>query len=86
MKMLILELVSFTAIATTTIGILPQMIRTYKTKSVKDISMFAMVNMMLCSISWLIYGILINDVTVWSPNVLAVVSCVSMVYFKFAYK
>lgn len=85
-KEFILNIVSFLAITTTIISFAPQAIKVYRTRSAKDICLITMFNAMLCSISWMIYGALINDSVVWGPNIILFFSSVYIIYFKIANK
>lgn len=81
-KELILNVMSFLAIATTVISFAPQAVKVYRTKSAKDICLITMFNAILCSMSWIAYGALINDPIVWSPNVVLFFSSAYIIYFK----
>jgi MtN3 and saliva related transmembrane protein len=85
-KDILLSISSFIAIVTTIISITPQAIKVYKTKSAKDICLITMLNLILCAISWIVYGILINDKTVWSPNLVLLISSAYIAYFKISNK
>lgn len=47
----------FLALTTSLIGLLPQIYKAYVTKSTKDVSLLMLINYLVCSISWIIYGI-----------------------------
>lgn len=70
----------------TTIAFLPQVIKTWKSKSAKDISL----NMFLLFCGgvalWLIYGIVKKDIPIIIANVLTLALSSSILYFKFRYK
>lgn len=70
----------------TTIAFLPQVIRTWRTRSTKDISleMFAI----FCSgvLIWIIYGILVKDVPVIFTNVATLTLASPILWFKLKYK
>lgn len=70
----------------TTISFLPQVIKTWRTRSTKDISleMFAI----FCSgvFIWIIYGILIKDVPVILTNVATLTLASPILWFKLKYK
>ena len=55
------------AFVTTMIGVVPQIIKGYRTKSMKDVSLVMLLNCLLCCIAWLIHGMCVADYTlVWS--------------------
>ena len=82
LKEFLLDITSFLAITTTVISFTPQAIKVYRTKSAKDICLITMFNALICSISWIIYGTLINNSIVWSPNVILLISSVYIICFK----
>ena len=65
---------------------LPQVIKTYRSKSAKDISVLMFSFATISVILWLIYGILINNWPVIYTNACVLVLSVIMVYFKWKYK
>ena len=70
----------------TTISLLPQLIKVYKTKSTKDIStgMFALFGGGV--LLWFICGLLIKDLPVIIANSLAFVQATVILVFKAKYK
>ena len=61
---------------------LPQVIKTYRSKSAKDISVWMFSFATNSVILWLIYGILINNGPVIYTNSCVLVLSVIMLYFK----
>lgn len=55
------EIVGFLAALLTMFGFLPQVIKIYRTKSVKDLSLLAILQFMLGVFLWLIYGIYLKN-------------------------
>ena len=53
-------------------GWVEQIIKGYKTKSLKDISKYLMVFISGGSILWLIYGIIVSDVFIIGTNIAAI--------------
>ncbi|MGL9779855.1 MAG: PQ-loop domain-containing transporter [Wolbachia sp.] len=47
----------FVALITSLIGLLPQVYKAYVTKLTRDISMLMLVNYLICSLSWIGYGL-----------------------------
>lgn len=70
----------------TTVSLLPQLIRVYKTKSAKDIStgMFAL----FCGgvFLWFVYGVFVKDFPIIIANSLAFIQAVAILLFKIKYK
>jgi MtN3 and saliva related transmembrane protein len=79
-------IIGFTAAALTVIAFFPQLLKVWKTKSTKDISlgMFSI----FCSgvFLWLIYGILIQDPPVTIANLLIFIQAFMILMFKVKYK
>ncbi len=68
------------------ITFIPQVIQTYKTKSVKDLN-FGMLLIILSSvIVWLIYGFEKNLLPVIIANSIILILCSILLYFKIIYK
>lgn len=52
----------------TTIAFLPQVLRTWRSRSTKDISLVMFVVYVTGIVCWLIYGILLNDIPLIASN------------------
>lgn len=70
----------------TSITFLPQVIRIWKTKSVKDISMLMMILLIAGTSMWLTYGLLMKDAAIIYTNVMVLVMSLIMFYFKIRYR
>lgn len=68
--------------ACTTASFLPQVIKTWKTKSAKDLSLWMFVVFCLGVLLWLIYGIIINSFPVIISNVLTLSMAGIILVFK----
>ena len=68
-----LTYIGFFAAFCTTIAFLPQAIKVYKTKSTKDISLYMFLIFTIGVLSWLIYGLIINDWPVILANAITLV-------------
>lgn len=64
------NVIGLIAMVTSTISLLPQIYRTYQTRSSTDLSLGMLWNLFICSISWVIYGILIDATAIWVTNIL----------------
>ncbi len=79
---MILSIISFVALITSTISLLPQIYHTYRSKSVEGLSMMMLINFLICSLSWIAYGCLTNARSVWITNcIMTLFSCV-LIAFK----
>jgi len=82
----IIAMIGLGAAALSTISLLPQLIRVWKTKSVKDIST-AMCGIMFTSVAlWLAYGVLAGDVPIIAANSVVVVQSAAILGLKAKYQ
>lgn len=70
------------ALITSFVGLLPQSYKAFKTRSTTDISMIMLINYVICSLAWIIYGISINAGFVISSNVVGLASALLLVFQK----
>lgn len=80
------EWLGYLAGTMSTLVFLPQVIKTWKTKSAKDISIYMFVFATISVIMWLIYGLLIQNGSIIYTNGAILVLSIIMLYFKFRYK
>jgi MtN3 and saliva related transmembrane protein len=81
-----ITIVGLAAAAITTISLFPQLIKIWKTKSTKDISMEMF--LLFCGgvLLWFIYGLLLNDLPIIIANSLGFVQGLIILFFKIKYK
>ena len=81
-----ITIIGLIAAAFTTISLLPQVLKVWKTKSTRDIStgMFSL----FCGgvFLWFVYGIFINDLPIIIANSLAFIQALIILIFKIKYK
>lgn len=70
----------------TTIAFLPQVIKTWKTKSAKGLSLGMFSVFCTGVLLWLIYGFLINDLPMILANIITLVLAITLLVFKFRFK
>jgi len=70
----------------TTAAFLPQAIKTWKSKSAKDLSLGMYSIFCTGVILWLTYGILIGDIPIIITNAVTMVLAFSILYFKLSFK
>lgn len=70
----------------TTIAFLPQAMKTWKTKSAKDLSLGMYTIFCTGIILWLTYGIIIEDLPIILTNVASITLAASILYFKLSFK
>lgn len=79
-------LLGLTAATLTTIAFIPQVIKTWKTKSADDLSLGMYSIFCTGVLLWLIYGILIEDIPVIAANTVTLILALTILFFKFFYK
>lgn len=81
-----IQLLGLAAGMLTTIAFLPQVIKTWKSRSAKDLSlgMFSL----FCAgvVLWLTYGILVRDIPVIAANFMTLVLASTLLFFKLRFK
>ena len=83
---LVLKYIGFFAAFCTTIAFLPQAIKIYKYKSTKDISLYMFLIFTIGVFSWLIYGLIINDLPVILANAVTLILSLFILIYKIKYK
>ncbi|APF04145.1 TPA: SemiSWEET family transporter [Legionella pneumophila] len=73
------------AFITSFIGLLPQIVKSLKTKSTEDLSMMMLVNYLVCSLAWIIYGSSTNSFFVTSSNVVGLIVSLLLILLKRRY-
>lgn len=78
-------LIGSAAAICSTVSYLPQVIRTWRTRSTHDISLGMFAVMVLATALWLIYGIALDDGAIIASNVLCLVLSGTILFFKLRY-
>ena len=79
------QLVGFIAAACTTVSFLPQVIKSWKTKETKDLSLPMCVLLTTGIILWLVYGIVRQDPPVIIANIVSGLLTGSLLFLKIRY-
>jgi MtN3 and saliva related transmembrane protein len=80
------EILGYTAGTISSLTFLPQVIKTWRSKSAGDISLLMFLFATISVIVWLVYGILIKNGSIIYTNATILVLSSVMLYFKFRYK
>ncbi|WP_413166498.1 SemiSWEET transporter [Capilliphycus salinus ALCB114379] len=70
----------------TTIAFLPQVIKTWKTKSTRDVSLEMFVIFCTGVFLWIVYGALIGDLPVVAANIVTLSLASTILFFKLKYR
>ena len=84
-SMTALDILGMTAGCISSITFLPQVIKTWKTKSAEDISLLMFTFATISVIMWLVYGIILQNVPIIFTNSMVLFFSLVMLYFKFKY-
>jgi MtN3 and saliva related transmembrane protein len=67
------------------ITFVPQIFKTWKSKSVKDISVSSFLIVVASTIVWVVYGLLINSISVVSTNIVVFFTAIIMLWMKWKF-
>ncbi|HYF67391.1 MAG TPA: SemiSWEET transporter [Ohtaekwangia sp.] len=70
----------------TTASFLPQVIKTWKTRSAKDLSLGMFSLFCLGVALWLVYGFMVNDIPVIAANLITLMLASTLLFFKLRWK
>ena len=81
-----IEFIGILAAICTTLAFLPQVIKTWKSKSAKDLSLGMFLIFFTGVALWLIYGLLIYNLPIILANSVTLLLAGSLLFFKVIYK
>lgn len=70
----------------TTASFLPQVLKTWKTRSAKDLSLGMFSLFCLGVALWLVYGFMVNDIPVIAANLITLMLASTLLFFKLRWK
>ena len=80
-----INLFGFSAALLTTVAFLPQLYKTWKTKSADDVSLIMLILFITGLICWIIYGLKINSMPILVANVITFIFNFSILILKINY-
>ena len=80
------DILGYSAGAITSLTFLPQVIKTWKVKSAKDISLLMFVIAAVNEVMWIIYGALLDNWVIILTNIIVLSMALTMIYFKLRFK
>lgn len=80
-----IKTIGFLAAFTSTISLVPQIIQSFRTKSVSDLSVWMLWNFLFSSILWFVYGIMIVSFAVICTNLIMTLFSMWLIILKFRY-
>jgi MtN3 and saliva related transmembrane protein len=81
-----IQLLGLFAGACTTIAFLPQVLKTWKSRSAKDLSLSMFSIFSLGVALWLVYGFMVQDIPVIAANLVTLMLASTLLVFKLRYK
>ena len=80
-----IEFFGFSAAFLTTIAFLPQLYKTWKTKSADDVSLIMLILFIIGLFCWIIYGLKINSMPILIANIITFTFNFSILILKITY-
>ena len=80
-----IDLFGFLAAVLTTIAFLPQLYKTWHTKSADDVSLIMLILFITGLICWIIYGLKINSIPIVVANIITFLFNFSILILKISY-
>jgi len=68
------------------VQLIPQLYKTYRTKSVKDLSFYSLLLLLTTIILWLLHGYFINDISLVVAGIITLVLNISLIRLYFLYR
>ena len=81
-----IQILGLAAGSLTTAAFLPQVVKTWKSRSAKDLSLGMFSLFCLGVLLWLIYGLMVSDVPVIAANLVTLMLASTLLYFKLSFK
>ena len=81
-----IDLFGFLAALLTTIAFLPQLYKTWQTKSADDVSLVMLILFIIGLIFWIIYGLKINSIPILVANIITFIFNFSILVLKILYR
>lgn len=80
------DILGYAAGAITSLTFLPQVIKTWKNKSAKDVSLLMFIIAAINEVMWIVYGVLLNNWVIILTNSIVLAMSLTMIYLKLRYK
>lgn len=80
------DVLGYAAGAITSLTFLPQVIKTWREKSAKDVSLLMFIIAAVNEVMWIAYGALLDNWVIILTNAIVLAMSLTMIYLKFRYK
>jgi MtN3 and saliva related transmembrane protein len=84
--MALVDIVGYTAGAITSCTFLPQVIKTWKERSAKDISLVMFIIAAVNEVLWILYGAMLNNWVIILTNAIVLSMSIIMIFLKLKYQ
>ena len=81
-----IDLFGFSAALLTTIAFIPQLYKTWKTKSAEDVSLIMLILFITGLICWVIYGLKFHSIPILVANIITFIFNFSILILKITYR
>ncbi len=85
MEKVYLDLLGYCAATLTTIAFVPQVLKTIKTKSSKDVSIGMFISFTIGVFLWIIYGLVTDTKPIWISNFIILGLAITQIILKLKY-
>lgn len=79
------DILGYAAGAVTCFTFLPQVIKTWKEKSAKDVSLLMFIIAAINEVMWIVYGALLNNWVIILTNAIVLAMSLTMIFLKLRY-
>lgn len=80
------DILGYAACAVTALTFVPQVVKTWKEKSARNVSLMMFVIAFINEVMWIAYGVLRNDMVIIVTNVIMISMCSVMIGLKLKYR
>lgn len=80
------DILGYSACAVTALTFLPQVLKTWKEKSAKNVSLMMFIIAFVNEVMWIAYGVFRDDMVIIVTNVIMITMCSVMISLKLKYK
>jgi MtN3 and saliva related transmembrane protein len=81
-----IQIIGLMAGSLTTAAFLPQVLKTWRSRSAKDLSLGMFLLFCLGVVLWLVYGFAVNDLPLIAANLLTLLLAMTLLFFKLRFK
>lgn len=82
----VIQVIGLVAGSLTTTAFLPQVVKTWRSRSAKDLSLGMFLLFCLGVLLWLIYGLMVSDIPVIAANFLTLMLAATLLFFKLRFR